>query len=175
MGKGERMTEERRAADTRRPRDARAAAGLAPVGRMVPALARPVFTRYGFAVAAILTDWRSIVGLPLADHTLPERLAFPSGQRREGTLHLRVESAWALEVQHLSHRIVERINAHFGFRAVARMTLRHGPMPPRPPRPPPERSDIPPPDIRGGSSAEVNAALADLGAAMLRRAAGPRR
>ncbi|BBK45164.1 hypothetical protein STVA_51840 [Allostella vacuolata] len=142
---------------------------------MVPVLARPVFTRYGFAVAAILTDWRTIVGQPLADHTLPERLAFPAGQRRDGTLHLRVESAWALEVQHLSHRIVERINAHFGFRAVARMTLRQGPMPPRPARPPPERTDIARPDIQGGTSAELNVALADLGAAMLRRAADQRR
>lgn len=161
--------------DARAPRDTRASAGLAPLGRMVPVLARPVFTRYGFAVAAILTDWRTIVGQPLADHTLPERLAFPAGQRRDGTLHLRVESAWALEVQHLSHRIVERINAHFGFRAVARMTLRQGPMPPRPARPPPERTDIARPDIQGGTSAELNVALADLGAAMLRRAADQRR
>ncbi|BBK34561.1 hypothetical protein EDC65_2951 [Stella humosa] len=152
-------------------KDTRSAAGLAPVGRMVPQLARTVFARYGFAVAAILTEWPTIVGLPLANHTAPERLVFPTGQRRDGTLHLRVESAWALEVQHLSHRIVERINAHFGFRAVARMTLRHGPMPPRPAPPVPPPAVEPGPAIEGGPSPTLNAALTDLGAAMRRQAA----
>ncbi|MGE0718783.1 MAG: DUF721 domain-containing protein [Alphaproteobacteria bacterium] len=134
---------------------------------MVPGMTQRVFARYGFAVAAIVTEWRAIVGTPLADHTLPERLVFPTGARREGTLYLRVESAWALEIQHLSHRIVERINGHFGFRAVARLTLRHGPVPrrPVPPAPLPEAS---PPEVAIGGSPELEAALAALGAAMLR-------
>lgn len=150
-------------------KDARSAAGLAPVGRMVTGVARPVFARYGFAVAAILTEWRAIVGVPLADHTQPERLAFAKGQRRDGTLHLRVESAWAPEVQHLSHRIVERINAHFGFRAVARIALRHAVLPTRPATPPAPPPAVPPPSPPEGTS-ELAAALAALGAAMARRA-----
>lgn len=148
-------------------KDARSAAGLAPVGRMVNGLARPVFARYGFAVGAILTEWRAIVGVPLADHAQPERLAFPRGQRRDGTLHLRVESAWAPEVQHLSHRLIERINAHFGFRAVARITLRHAVLAPdrRPlPQPP---AVAPPPEVEGAS--DLDRALAALGAAMAGR------
>ncbi|MCC7273736.1 MAG: DUF721 domain-containing protein [Alphaproteobacteria bacterium] len=148
--------------------DARRTPGLRPVGRMVPGLTQGVLGRYGFAVAAIVTEWRAIVGVPLADHTMPERLAFPTGARREGTLHLRVESAWALEVQHLAHRIVERINGHFGFRAVARLTLRHGPMPRRVPAPAPAAADAPLPVVEGGPSADLNAALARLGAAMMR-------
>jgi hypothetical protein len=151
-------------------KDARSAAGLAPVGRMVSTLARPVFARYGFAVAAILTEWRAIVGVPLADHTLPERLSFPKGQRRDGTLLLRVESAWALEVQHLSHRIVERINAHFGFRAVARITLRHAPLPPRAPVPV-ARPSPPPAALPDDTATELDAALAALHAAMVQRGA----
>lgn len=150
-------------------KDARSAAGLAPVGRMVTGVARPVFARYGFAVAAILTDWRAIVGVPLADHTQPERLAFAKGQRRDGTLHLRVESAWALEVQHLSHRIVERINGHFGFRAVARIALRHAVLSARPKAPPASPSPSPSPPPSEGAS-ELETALAALGAAMARRA-----
>lgn len=152
-------------------KDARQASGLAPVGRMVPALARGVFARYGFAVGAILTEWRAIVGTPLADHTLPERLAFPKGSRRDGTLHLRVESAWALEVQHLSQRIVERINAHFGFSAVQRLTLRHGPMPKRPQAVRRASAEVPPPEVTGGPSDRLNAALASFGAALLQEGA----
>lgn len=147
-------------------KDARTAHGLAPVGRMVNGLAKPVFARYGFAVAAILTEWRAIVGVPLADHAQPERLVFPKGQRRDGTLHLRVASAWAPEVQHLSHRLVERINAHFGFRAVARITLRHAVLPPR--REPAAAPPPPPAALPEGAS-ELEAALAALGAAMARR------
>ncbi len=50
---------------------------------------------------------------------------------------------------------------------VARLTLRHGPMPRRAP-PPPRPAEVPLPIVEGGPSADLNAALARLGAAMQR-------
>ena len=51
----------------------------------------------------------------------------PRGERRDGTLHLQVAPGLALEVQHREPVLVERINAFFGYRAVARLALKQGP------------------------------------------------
>jgi hypothetical protein len=66
----------------------------------------------------------------------PEKLSFPRGERRDGTLHLRVAPGLGLEVQHREPVLIERINAFFGYRAVARLALKQGPPPTAAPLPP---------------------------------------
>ena len=56
----------------------------------------------GFAEARVITDWPDIVGLPLADHTLPERMS------AAGVLHVRVGGGWAVELAHLEPFVLER-------------------------------------------------------------------
>lgn len=88
----------------------------------------------GFAQSAVITNWAEIVGAELADHTAPQRLAFPRsgrGGRGGGTLHVRVAGALATELQHLEPLVLERINTYFGYQAVARLALEQGPLPPR--------------------------------------------
>lgn len=112
-------------------RAGRARRGLSTLGQSVNRITTPALRRRGFAEAAIVTRWNEIVGRPLADHTRPSRVVFPRGKRRDGTLHLTVSGAFATEVQHLSPQIVERINGYFGYGAVARLQLHHGPVAPR--------------------------------------------
>jgi hypothetical protein len=130
--------------------------GPRTVGSYVPTVTKTVLEKYGFAAAAIVTDWASIVGAGIAAHSEPVRLKWPrpgtgageaagaagasaSGARRRGkagpaaergpaTLVLRVESARALDVQYRAGQIVERINAHFGYRAVAELRIVQGPV-----------------------------------------------
>ncbi|MGH7090526.1 MAG: DUF721 domain-containing protein, partial [Stellaceae bacterium] len=92
-----------------------------------------------FAVAQLVTEWAAIVGPDWAEKMAPERLSFPPGERRDGTLHLRVAPALALEVQHRAPLLLERINGFFGYGAVARLKLVQGPLPraSRPKRPDP--------------------------------------
>ncbi len=85
----------------------------------------------GFAQTAVITNWAEIVGPELADYTAPQKLAFPRGGRSDGTLHVRVAGALAIELQHLEPIVLERINTYFGYRAVARLALEQGPLPPR--------------------------------------------
>ena len=90
---------------------------------------KPIFGARGFGAGAVLTDWEKIVGAVLARATVPERIAYPQGERSEGTLHLRVGTAsLALELQHLEPQMIERINSHFGYRAVARIRILQGPV-----------------------------------------------
>ena len=105
------------------------------VGEFVPALMRPAFEKYGFPAAAILTDWAAIAGNELAAFTAPERLKWPrkassdtDGGGQGATLILRVDGPRALEVEHLRPRLIERINASFGYRAVADIRVLQAPL-----------------------------------------------
>ncbi len=60
-----------------------------------------------------MADWTEIVGPALAAVTSPRRLA-------SGTLTLACAGPIALELQHLSGQLAERINAHFGRTLVER-------------------------------------------------------
>jgi hypothetical protein len=53
-----------------------------------------------------------------------------------GTLAVRVEGAYAIELQHLAPIVMERVNRYFGWRCVGRIAIRQGPVTPRaaPPR-----------------------------------------
>jgi hypothetical protein len=79
----------------------------------------------------------------MATHTMPLRIDFPRGERSGGVLVIRVgSSAFAPQLQHLEPLVVERVNRHFGYGAVARIKIRQGPVavrttPPPPPPPPP--------------------------------------
>ena len=84
---------------------------------------RPVLREHGFALPAILTDWAVIVGPALARDSAPERLS------RSGSLTIRVAGPCALELQHRTPEILERIASYFGHRAVTRLRIVQGPLP----------------------------------------------
>jgi hypothetical protein len=121
------------------------------IGVNVEKLMKPIFGARGFGAAAIVTEWEKIVGPVLARSTMPERIAYAQGERSEGTLHLRVGNAsLALELQHLEPQMIERINGHFGYRAVAKVRLIQGPV---------KRIEAPKPKPRPALPAEKRQAL----------------
>jgi hypothetical protein len=113
------------------------------VGSFVPGLTRKSFEKYGFSTATLLTDWPVIAGADLASFTLPERLKWPrnveafedtkkDARGRPGaTLVLRVDGPRAIELQYQTSQIMERINAHFGYRAVSEIRFIQAPLPKR--------------------------------------------
>jgi hypothetical protein len=109
-----------------------------PIGEISGKIVAKPLGKRGFAAATLAADWPAIVGPLLADQTLPTKVVFPRGERNQGVLHLRVASgAFALQLQHLEPQIVQRVNGHFGYAAVARLVLVQGPLPKRkPPRAP---------------------------------------
>ena len=130
--------------------------GMVQVGVPVGVLTRPLFGRHGFAGGALIVDWPAIVGPAVASYTLPIRVRFAKGERTGGTLEVKVaNSAFATELQHLEPLIVERINGYFGWAAVARLRLRHGPLPKRDRPPPPPPVLAAPDDARLGRVLDV--------------------
>lgn len=103
-----------------------------PLGELVSRTIAEAFARQGFASAELVARWADIAGPEVAAYAEPAKLQWP--RRREGeapepaTLVLRVEGPAALEVQHLSSVIIERVNRFFGWRAVGRIALRQAPL-----------------------------------------------
>lgn len=98
----------------------------------------PSLAAQGFASADIIAAWPEIVGERLAGFTQPLKIEWKRrpppapGQRaarpEPATLVVRVESAFALEMQHIAPQVAERINAHYGWRCVGRIVLKQGPV-----------------------------------------------
>lgn len=91
------------------------------------------FAKLGFASVELVTRWEEIVGAEIAAHAQPEKIQWPrrgqaSGSPEPGVLMLRVEGPAALEIQHQSDVILERVNQFFGWRAVAALRLRQAPL-----------------------------------------------
>jgi hypothetical protein len=112
-----------------------------PIGAYAARALDPAARARGFATTALLSDWPAIVGVELAQFTMPDKVVWPKhrdaaeqdpppkGHRVEGAmLVLRVEGPRAIEVQHSSGQILERVNTYFGYRAVAEMRILQAPV-----------------------------------------------
>lgn len=156
--------------------------GALPLADLIGSTIAESCARRGLASVEIVTHWAEIVGDALAERAVPIRLAWP--QRPEsgepGVLHVRVEGAYAIELQHEAPLVIERVNRYFGWRCVARLALRQGPVAGavRRPRPPaePDAQALAIAAARLGTfeDAALKASLARLGA-LVRRDIGARR
>jgi hypothetical protein len=90
------------------------------------------YAKQGFAARELVTRWVEIAGPEIAAHCEPLKIQWPrpvEGQPQEpATLVLRVDGPMALEIQHASDIVLERVNRFFGWSAVGRLALRQGPL-----------------------------------------------
>ena len=102
------------------------------LGDLVGRCLSKTLARQGFASTELVTHWAEIVGPEIAAHAEPMRIQWARGADPQAaepaTLVLRVEGPVAIEIQHLSSVIVERVNRFFGWRAVSRIALRQAPL-----------------------------------------------
>jgi hypothetical protein len=146
-----------------------------PLSELLSATLSDALKTQGFASAEILARWADIVGTEIAAHSEPMKINWPRPMGDEppdpATLVLRVEGPAALEIQHLSAVILERVNRFFGWQAIGRIALRQAPVRRREPTkaPPPPDPAIAAriaegmPDIK---DEDLRQALARLGAAI---------
>src|SRR5579859_959048 len=135
------------------------------------------YAKQGFAARELVTRWATIVGSELSAHCEPLKMQWPrpvEGQPQEpATLVLRVEGPMALEIQHSSDVILEKVNRFFGWSAVGRIALRQAPLsrrdrPSRPRAPDPEAVADIAKTLSSVEDEQLRAALARLGAAIKR-------
>jgi len=105
-----------------------------PLADLVGPTLGPALAARGFAAVDIVANWPDFVGERLAAFTQPLKVDWPRRPKGEAadapsapaSLVVRVESAFALDLQHLAPLVVERINAHYGWRCVGRLVLKQG-------------------------------------------------
>lgn len=153
--------------------------GVRQVAVAADRVTRRAFGRRGFAMTELLTRWPMIAGESLARHSAPERLRFPQGKAEGGALWVRVDGAMGLELQHLQPLLIERINAHCGFRAVRELRIVQGPIGRPQARIAAKRRPLAPAQLQAlqlelaaVADPELRAALARLGGGVLGRQNG---
>jgi hypothetical protein len=107
-----------------------------PLANLIQTAIDPVLRRQGFGPSGLVLFWDDIVGERLAAMSRPVKVRWPVrqiGRAAENdpapaTLIVRVETGFALELQHLAPIVIERVNAHFGWRCVSRLLLKQGPV-----------------------------------------------
>jgi hypothetical protein len=151
------------------------------LAEFLPEALDPLVAKLGMSQATLVLDWAEIVGERIAAFSEPARLRWPprgpktdpSRASDPATLALRVAPGFGLEMQHLAPIVIERVNAHLGWRCVAKITLQQEPLQQRRKAPPKPR----PIDPAARAEAEklaagvedetMRAALIRLGAAAL--------
>jgi hypothetical protein len=103
-----------------------------PLAEVLHQTLSDAFAKQGFASTELVTRWADIVGTEIAAHSEPEKIQWSrpaGGQTPEpGILVLRVEGPAAIEIQHLSGVVLERVNRFFGWQAVGGLRLRQAPL-----------------------------------------------
>ena len=90
---------------------------------MIPDVAGKALGKKGLGYGKLVTDWKMIVGPDLGEVTSPVKLSFPRGERTDATLTIDIVPARAIELQHSMPQLIERVNAIFGYSAVARIKM----------------------------------------------------
>src|SRR4051794_17578722 len=100
-----------------------------PLSELVGPVLKDALKAQGFAAADILNRWPEIAGERLAARSMPVRVLWPPRPKaasaeappEPATLVLKVESAFAFEVEMAAAQIVERVNSVFGWRCIGKL------------------------------------------------------
>jgi hypothetical protein len=148
-----------------------------PLSTLLGGVFSDAFAKQGFAARELVTRWAEIAGPHIAASTEPLKIQWPrpvEGQPQEpATLILRVEGPMALEIQHTSDVILQRVNRFLGWNAVGKLALRQAPLSRRAARKPPPKPDAATvaqveATLTSIEDDELRAALARLGASIKR-------
>lgn len=135
-----------------------------PLAELVEECIAPSLASQGFATSDVILAWPDIVGSDLAAVTQPLKLEWP--RRRisydpderplPASLVVRVESAFALELQHLSPLVMEKVNTYFGWRCVGKLVLKQGPVHKE------AEKKVPPPPLTDREKSRISEAVLSL-------------
>ncbi|QFU15823.1 DUF721 domain-containing protein [Microvirga thermotolerans] len=107
-----------------------------PLAEFLDTCLGPSLAAQGFATSDVIVAWPEIVGERLAGFSQPLRIewkrrgphADPEARPEPATLVVRVESAFALEMQHLAPVVIDRVNTYYGWRCIGKLVLKQGPV-----------------------------------------------
>lgn len=97
---------------------------LTGVAQISMPIVKQLLGNQGFQLIELISNWRNIVGINLAQYTLPYKLNFRKNERTDGCLTLiTVSGAFALEIKQKQQIIINKINSYFGYEAVSSIKI----------------------------------------------------
>jgi hypothetical protein len=105
------------------PPNARRSRGFQHASKLVAEQLRGPFEKRGFSQAKLLTHWAEIVGAETAAMARPVKITHATGGSLGGTLVLLTIGSHAPILEMQKEQIKERVNACYGYRAVARVQI----------------------------------------------------
>ena len=91
-----------------------------PLSDLVPNLTKDILGKKNLLFGKMLAEWPHIAGAEMAAKATPLDLKYARkiDQKSQATLHLAVQSAFALEVSYQKSLLIERLNMFFGYPAI---------------------------------------------------------
>ena len=91
-----------------------------PLSDLVPGLTKDILGKKSLLFGKMLSEWRDIAGADIAAKTTPLDLKYAKklDKKSQATLHLAVQSAYALELSYQKSLLIERLNMFFGYPAI---------------------------------------------------------
>ncbi len=82
--------------------------------------------KYGFINSDIILNWELITGADLAKVLGPVKISFPLGERKNGTLYVKIKNAsMSAVVQYQFPIIIDRVNTYFGYQAIQQVKIKY--------------------------------------------------
>jgi hypothetical protein len=132
--------------------------GFRAIGGLAQKLTSGMAKGRSTSLVRLKADWPAVVGPELARTTRPDALLAGRGARAGKALRLKVSGAAALEVQHRSGQIVERVNAYFGHKMIDDVRIVQGVISTPPPA---ARTPRPDPVVEQAMASRTAAAVED--------------
>ncbi len=91
-----------------------------PLSDLVPGLTKDILGKKSLLFGKMIAEWPHIAGADIAGKTTPLELKYAKklDQKSQATLHLAVQSAYALEISYQKALLIERLNMFFGYPAI---------------------------------------------------------
>ena len=87
---------------------------------LLPKLTKDILGKKTLLFGKMLAEWPNVVGADIAAKTMPLDLKYAKkiDKQSQATLHLAVQSAFALEISYQKSLLIERLNMFFGYPAI---------------------------------------------------------
>ena len=100
------------------------------IGHLIELTSNRLFEKRGKAFKDIAIRWRLIAGETIWVKTIPHKITYNKyNYNSSGNLILKTEPSFALELQHIQGKLIEKINVFLGYNAVENITLLQSPIP----------------------------------------------
>lgn len=82
--------------------------------------------KYGFVNSDIIEHWSEIAGDDLASKIIPVKISFPFGERKNGTLFVKIKNAsFSSVIQYQFPTVIDRVNTYFGYNAISSVKIKY--------------------------------------------------